>query len=197
MRGIELHETMKRSHKKILGISIFILALTMLSYLYSGKFWIKPETDKIQNAVLTLTGLVIFWYSWETWWLKEYTFENLRLQIRPLFVPIAVRQTSGKINLYIKNLSKGEASNFQWWVIASDGSVQKYGIFPRAWPISELLLSEFQDQQEFECAKLVIQYYWNWGAKDEPESREFNLGPLRIEGSNRKSVPQDFSSSTQ
>lgn len=138
---------------------------------------------KFEIGVLTLTALAVSWYSFETFRLREQALEANRIQIRPLLEPKLIRQkSSSQIDLYLRNLGRREARDFQWWLVEVDGNIQRWGVLQRVWPSHNTNLYLTRNLNETErYATLQVRYSWDWGAGPELENENFNLALLEPE----------------
>lgn len=176
---MKLSPSLIKSAQSILPITTIPFLLFFL--FFSPWDWFK-ENYNLGNAILLLTGLAVLWYSWETWRLKEFAFEDVRTRFsRPLLIPIpaGINQDS-KINLYLQNRRKGEANDLEWWISISNGTVL-YGRIPKVWTTSKFLLYSFNSEVELRNSTLQIRYYWDDGKQLHKEEKTFILEPIKIE----------------
>lgn len=167
-------------------LAIFVVSLLIVSFVFLEAKQIEEALVKaVEIGVLVFTGLAVIWYSFETYRLRNYALETIRIEIRPLLEPKLIRQkSSGQIDLCLRNLGRREARDFQWWLVGVNRNVHRLGAPQRIWPShnTNLYLTRNLDEGE-QYATLQVRYSWDWGAGPELEDENFNLALLEPEDS--------------
>lgn len=106
-----------KNYKEILWVLASLITLT----LWKSEIILHSDLtayEKIYLALIAYTGLVVTWYTKETFDLKEHSRKTLLSSIQPILVPLK----SSSPYLYLKNSGRGIAKDIRWKTIS--GSVK-------------------------------------------------------------------------
>jgi hypothetical protein len=106
-------------------ITCFLIGAALIWLLPHFTGFKLSDDARINDTVLWLTSLAIFWYAFETYQLKKNTTEQVRVQedimlneFLPILEPIgqAALSPAGLKNMYIRNLGKGPAKYIKVYI---------------------------------------------------------------------------------
>jgi hypothetical protein len=93
-------------------IIIFIALNAFSFYIVKNFFNSEKHVDLMQTIVVFWTGVILIWYTWETWGLRKESQKNNELQLRPFVVAeFHIKTPMDPVDVILRNVGNGTAIN--------------------------------------------------------------------------------------